>query len=442
MLPEQCHLPLSLPDSVNEAVRRQNQPPAPRLMSRLKDLSLIALLTDVTSEIGAKAYHKLKLERSLISQLQAYAHPRNKPPEDIALYRFKYKNFRRETRFQLRTEVNLRLGDIEFQGVTEDISLHGLKIELYKLYPEIKHSRLHVSFPKLQAMTKNHVLKDIPYYVVDVSKERNVLNLSSIEEGGTPTATAFFEELFKNNRDRLKTDQIKEDVPGIGEAMRNIYASNLINTPIFIRKEGINFVPDAVAVSKKHNPLKPLLEYKADEGSVNLYPLYSAPGLQQDFIRNILRKLKTSSKPIMEELFIAFDPNQKDIRSAIQCQFTDQFLNFSECRQFITKALGAGRFYAIKIFIARTGRPDTELLRAEMKYVGAYASHRAKTLEEHLWSISGIGDMIDVTEEVMLRHGFLSEHIDINKKKISSATITTSGQPPTKHKKATLEDVG
>lgn len=422
MQPEQCHLPLSLPDSVNDAVKRQNQPPAPRLMSRLKNLSLIALLTDITSEIGAKAYHKLKLERSLISQLQNFAHPRNKPPEDIGLYRFKYKNFRRETRFQLRTEVNLRLGDIEFQGVTEDISLHGLKIELYKLYPEIKHSRLHVSFPKLQAMTKNHNLNDIPYFVANVSTERNVLNLSSIEEDGTPTATAFFEELFKNNRDKLKTDHIEEDVPGIGEAMRNIYASNLLNTPIFIRKDGVNFKPDAVAMCKNNSALKPLLDYKAAEGHVNLYPLYSAPGLQQDFIRNILRKLKTSSKPIMEELFIAFDPTTDDIKSAIKCQFTDQFLNFAECRQFITKALGAGRFYAIKIFIARTGRPDTELLRAEMKYVGAYASHRAKTLEEHLWSISGVGDIVDITEEAMLRYGFLNEHIEINKNKLTSQT--------------------
>jgi hypothetical protein len=434
MLPEQSHLPLSLPDSVNEAVRRQNQPPAPRLMSRLKNLSLIALLTDITSDIGAKAYHRLKLERSLVSQLQAFGHPRNKPPENIGLYRFKYKNFRRETRFQLRTEVNLRLGDVEFQGVTEDISLHGLKIELYKLYPEIKHSRLHVSFPKLQAMTKNHILKDIPYFVANVSSGRNVLNLSSIEEDGTPTATAFFEELFKNNRDRLKTDRIEEDVPGIGEAMRNIYASNLLNTPIFIRKDGINFIPDAAAVPKKHDSLKPLLEYKAANGHANLYPLYSAPGIQQDFIRNILRKLKTNSKPIMEELFIAFDPSQDDIKSAIKSQFTDQFLNFAECRQFITKALGAGKFYAVKVFIARTGRPDTDLLRAEMKYVGAYASHRAKTLEEHLWSIAGVGDIINITEEVMTRYGFLREHIDINQNKLTAPTKVTAGLPTKKQK--------
>jgi hypothetical protein len=226
--------------------------------------------------------------------------------------------------------------------------------------------------------------------------------------------------LIKNNRDKLKTDSIEEDVPGIGEAMRNLYASNLLNTPIFIKKEGINFTPDAVAMPQTDNTLKPLLNFKAIRGHANLYPLYSAPAIEEDFIRNLLRKLKTNSKPIMEELFIAFDPSQNDIKSAIKCQFTDQFLNFADCRQFITKALGAGRFYAIKIFIARTGRPDTELLRAEMKYVGAYASHRAKTLEEHLWNISGVGDMVDITEEVMSRYGFLAEHITMNNTKIKT----------------------
>ncbi|TDF39782.1 PilZ domain-containing protein [Alteromonadaceae bacterium M269] len=417
MNPEQCHQPLSLPDSVNDIVRRQNQPPAPRLMSRLKDLSHIALLTDITSDIGVKAYQKLKVERNMLVQLQTFAHPRNKPPENIGLYRFKYQNFRRETRFQLRTEVHITMGDLEFQGVTEDISPNGLRIELNNLYPASRHARLAITFPKLQAMTQKHVLKDIPYDVADISAERNVINLTAVTEEDAPSAKAFFEELIKNNRNKLKTDQIEEDIPGIGEAMRNIYAANLLNIPIFIKKEGVNFKPDAITTPKVENALIPLLNFKSHKGNMNLYPLYSAPGLQQDFIRNILRKLKTNSKPVMDELFIAFDPSQTEIQSAIQTQFADQFQSFNECRKFIAKALGAGRFYAIKIFIARTGRPDTELLRAEMNYVGAYASHRAKSLEEHLWSIAGVGDIVDVTDEVMLRHGFLKEHIIMNKMK-------------------------
>ena len=64
-----------------------------------------------------------------------------------------------------------------------------------------------------------------------------------------------------------------------------------------------------------------------------------------------------------------------------------------------------------KILLSRTGRPDTDYIAAEMSYISTYAIHKAKTLEEELWSVVGVGDVIDISDEILLRYGVSAEQI-------------------------------
>jgi hypothetical protein len=68
------------------------------------------------------------------------------------------------------------------------------------------------------------------------------------------------------------------------------------------------------------------------------------------------------------------------------------------------------------VFLARTGRPDFETMQSELNYVSVYAIHKAKSLEEQLWNISAMGDMIDVTDEVLRRFAFDENAILMNQK--------------------------
>ena len=40
-----------------------------------------------------------------------------------------------------------------------------------------------------------------------------------------------------------------------------------------------------------------------------------------------------------------------------------------------------------------------------MGYVNLYAQHKAKTLEQGLWEVMGVGDVLDITDEVVNRCG-------------------------------------
>ena len=69
----------------------------------------------------------------------------------------------------------------------------------------------------------------------------------------------------------------------------------------------------------------------------------------------------------------------------------------------MNRALALGEFYSVQLHISRTGRPDMEYLAKELHYIAKYAIHKAKQLEEALWSVVGVCDVIDTTEATLQR---------------------------------------
>jgi hypothetical protein len=414
--PEQSYRPLSIANSINDKVKRQNQKPSPRLMSRLKYINYIALLTNITDDLSTEHYQKFKIKREQLSELKVFGHPRNKPPALVTVYRFKYFNQRKETRFLLRTAVQVNIDDVLLEGHTEDISTQGLRIELHKFFHQTDKAKITLSFPQLQSVTSKFELSNLPYVVRHVSKDQHVVHLQNFVTEESNTARRFFEALIKSNRSKLRAYRDEEEVPGIGEALRNIYAHNVINVAYFLRKDSVDFVPDAVATSLDSNRLSQLLHFQAKPGQFNLYPLYRNAKIHHDFINHTLTNIKPNDRPKMRELFIAFDPSKEVIGDAIYSYFAEQLTKPEQRREFITQALQNGQFIAVKVFLARTGRPDFETMQSELNYVSVYAMHKAKLLEEQLWNISAMGDIIDVTDEVLRRFEFTESAILLNHK--------------------------
>lgn len=412
--PEQSYRPLSISNAINDSVKRQNQKPTPRLMSRLKNLKLIAVLTNVTDELSTEHYQKHKIAREQLAKLKVFGHPRNKPPAMVTVYRFKHFNQRRETRFLLRTAVEVKIEDQVITGNTEDISTKGLRIELKNFCSLPNTAKVELTFPQLQKVTKKYQLQELPYVIRQVSKDGYVLHLQNFVTEENDTARRFFEALIKANRSKLKSYRDEEEVAGIGEALRNIYSQNTVNTAFFMKKDGSEYLPDACATWSKPSRVSNLLQYKANEDKSNLYPLFRNKIAKHGFINDTLADLKPSDKPVMQELFIAFDPSKDKAADAIESHLSIQFLKTEKRREFISKALQQGQFIAIKVFIARTGRPDFETMQSELNYVSIYALHKAKLLEEQLWNVSAMGDIVDVTDEVLHRYQFDQKAIDKN----------------------------
>ncbi len=412
--PEQANLPLSLPAKLRDKVKRQNQPVSARLQAKIKHLAYVAYLTDITHEKAVSCYQRMQLEPALLRNLSRFAHSRTDAPPAIACHRFRFQNLRKEDRYQLRASIELSYGDATYFGHTEDFSPSGLSIQLDSPFPLKAGSRIRVSMPGLQKLTETHSLDSLPYQVVFVSNSQMVIGLNAITHERNKDAQRFFHQLIRNNKNKLKVNQSEEDPPGIGQALRNMCANNIANMALFLKKDGINIVADAFLGAHQPTPIELLLQRFCPEGQLSAYSLFGATGKYHNFLPKLLKTLRPNDPPRFHELYVMVRHQEVNIKTAIKSFYCPQFESDAERRQFIVQAMREGSFFAIGMFLNRTGRPDTEQLQTELSYVSTYALHRSKAIEEHLWNIQGMVDLMDITDIVMDRLGFSHEHIDFN----------------------------
>ncbi|RDV29344.1 PilZ domain-containing protein [Alteromonas aestuariivivens] len=418
MQPEQAHSPLSIPDSVGNKIKRQNSPPSPRLMSRLKNLGLIVHICDVTSEEGQERYSENKFNRSSLSHLRLFGHPRNRPPVKIETFRYKFEDQRLETRYLLRSKITLEALESgqKLGGISEDISISGLRIELNGEYRGDIDSQVAIGFPALQAMTQQHQIMDMQYQVVHYNRDKNILHLKAVPGNAGQSARHFFETLIKQNRGALKPYPDEEEIPGMGHALRCINARNTPSVAFAMSKSGRHYEPQGGIVGQHETRLRRLLSHFSEPGRMNLEFMYRDRNLDAPFIQQGVKQVRTEHQVVRREVFIAFDPSQKESRLAIMPRFTQRFLSDDLKQNFIREALHRGNFVALHVVLATTGKPDLEMLLTEINYVSVYAIHRAKELEEKLWSIAACAHLVDITDEVLMRYRYDSQTIQRNRK--------------------------
>tara|TARA_B100000749_G_C18440530_1_gene471976 strand:- start:1261 stop:2853 length:1593 start_codon:yes stop_codon:yes gene_type:complete len=427
MDPEQAHIPLSIPDSVGNKVKKLNTPPSARLMSKLKNLRFLAHVTDVTSVTGQETYNEFKFNRENLSHLRNFGHPRNRAPSNVQVVRFKYEEQRIESRYQLRTQIEARFNneDVVHKGISEDISVHGLglRIELSKEYKGNLEGKVEVAFPRLQEIASSFDVMHLQYEIIYHNVDKNILHLKTMPGDEGKGARNFFEELIKKNKGNLKVDIDEEEVPGMGQALRCINARNATSLSFLMSKEGVRYTPQACIVGKQDERITTLTTQYAERGKVNLEFLFRDRKQDIPFVQSGIKAVKLENMPLRQELFISFDASQKEPRMAIIPRYSDKFENNEQRRAFIREAMVRGQFVAIHVMLTTTGKPDMTMLQTEINYVTMYAMHRARELEKKMWSIAACSHLIDVTDEVLIRYGFTMEDITANK------TLKSTVQP-------------
>ena len=425
--PEQAHIPLSIPDSVGNKVKKLNTPPSARLMSKLKNLRFLAHVTDVTSVIGQETYNEFKFNRENLSHLRNFGHPRNRAPSNVQVVRFKYEEQRIESRYQLRTQIEARFNNEELvhKGISEDISVHGLglRIELSKEYKGNLEGKVEVAFPRLQEIASSFDVMHLQYEIIYHNVDKNILHLKTMPGDEGKSARNFFEELIKKNKGSLRVENHEEEVPGIGQALRCINARNATSLSFLMSKEGVRYTPQACIVGKQDERITTLTTQYAERGQVNLEFLFRDRKQDIPFVQSGIKAVKLENMPLRQELFISFDASQKEPRMAIIPRYSDKFENNEQRRAFIREAMVRGQFVAIHVMLTTTGKPDMTMLQTEVNYVTMYAMHRARELEKKMWSIAACSHLVDVTDEVLIRYGFTVEDITANK------TLKSAVQP-------------
>ncbi len=327
-----------------------------------------------------------------------FAHDLEVPEFELELLH--YVQLRKERRYLHKSAIAVKHGAQTLVGWTRDISTQGLQIELEQPLACQNGDIIRLTLPKLQALTREMKLDSLPYKVVHSNAAHTVLNLCIHGEAETHIGRRFFQLLIDSNPDKLKLARELKRLSGMARALRNLFTYHLFNTPLYLSKNKPNRL-GMIGCIDKPRAMQSLLSDSAIEKPFNVMPLF-----QGDLLKRILliplRQLHRNDAPRHCEVFISRQHDRQG-NLCYTSKLESDFPTTEAKRQFVRQARQQGRFYSVRLHLSRTGRPDIDFIAGELDYVAKYAIHKARQLEDSLWSIIGICDMMDTTQATLFR---------------------------------------
>jgi hypothetical protein len=386
-----------------DALKEQyiNLPPSDEVLAALASIPFITVVNDITHPSLVVQYQKLFSGKISPTKLKKYGHPRLTKPSSVDGLGISYKNQRQELRFIYDTPAVVECEKVQWQGRSHDFSISGLKIELDNSAVLVKGDVVYLTFPKLQKITSAFDLNQLPYEIIRINKKKTILNLRVHVKAHQHIGRAFFKLLISKNRDKLTPDEYAMLTPGLAEALRTSYAKKMSSLALVVQTSGSRYKVETIVSNNDSSELFQQMKRLSDRDNYyNLYPLITK--LQSSgLLEQHLKALLIDDEPVSELLYLAIDPNEHKVDRAVRIALESE-LNTTELKQFfIKKALQKGQFYCLKFMISRTNEPDIEYLNAELSYISTYAIHRAKKIEQDIWSVAGVIQCFDITKEVL-----------------------------------------
>lgn len=410
--PDDSFIPLSLPNTAGKDIEKLNKPPSPRVQGMIKNVKYLVVLTSVGTKAEQNNYQGFTYDKSLVNQLKQFGHGKHKTPPKLEMVDLEYVNLRAHKRYLYKTEIEVKVSaEHIIKAHSRDFSIMGLQIECDQPTDLKKADIVELSLPELQKITKKHQLSQLKYEVMAVSKSLTTINLKATRITDTPhMGVKFFTQLIENNKDKLKVSEEAPKVPGLSTALRNMVTKTVCQLPFYLHKEAAHFETGAIGQGLYPSPIHRILQnFGLLNDKTSLTAFLSTDQITET-ITPLIKDRSRQDPPLPFTLFIRFDPKKSTVDEAVKTQCT-ALDNFTAHHLFLKKGLRSELVFVMRLYISRTGRPDTDYLSNELKYVSQYAMHKAKDLEEALWSVAGVGDMVDVTEETLSHLDFKADLI-------------------------------
>ncbi|USV58100.1 PilZ domain-containing protein [Aeromonas encheleia] len=372
------------------------------LRERLQQIGHVGLLQEIGLDQQREEFRYDASQSHNANDLQRFGHDVSAAPFEIETLH--YVQLRKEARYVHKTAIVIRHQERAWIGWTRDISAHGMQVELEAPFVGEKGDIIQVALPRLQDLAKSMDLQRLPYRLVSLNLSRTVLHLCIEGEPARHIGHHFFSLLIESNQNKLKATREHRRYRGMARALRNIFTHHIFDTPVYINKLKGTPRPAAVGLAPRPRSLSRLLHACAEQDEqANLYPLFQG-GLLKTLLLEPLRAIEREDKPKEAEVYIACLRSQGGA-PLFRSRLANSFPSVEEKRRFVELALQQGEFYSVLVGISRTGRPDTSFIANELDYIAKFAIHKAKKLEEELWSVMGVGELTDTSQATLFRLG-------------------------------------
>lgn len=379
---------------------------APLVKSLLQDIRYIASLTDISNINSSFWYQSYQVNQQQLQLLAQFGHKKRAGIPYCEAIPAQYVNLRSESRYLYKTTVMLNgpQSQTELRGHSRDFSSKGLQIETALPVRFNKGDIVLLRLPDMQKISNRYSLSELPYEVMAVSKSHTVMNLRAAETDEPHVGRLFFQQLIQSNRAKLTPAEESPKYPGLAPALRNMYLNGQNSFALFLHRKGIRYDINTVAKTSDAHSLYQLLKLQHHSDGIDLSLILRNNAASLHFAQQ-LKQMKRFDSAKSYELFIALPDDSATADTTPDCRYDYEFSTEQLKQQFVLNALQQGSLFCFRLALSRTGRPDTEYIAAEMNYISTYAIHKAKQLEEELWSVAGVIDIIDISQEIPWRYG-------------------------------------
>ena len=404
VFPKRIESPLTLSEALPKKSQYLNAPASDEVKLQIANTPFIVVASNVTQSESTKAYQLLSYEGINTAKLKNFGHKRLSQPYSVDEVGINYRNQRQELRFKYKTPTDVEIDDVKWQGTSHDFSTAGLKVELNKATVLTKGDIVSISFPALQKITSAFQLKALPYEVIRVDSSKKVVNLRVFVEKHQHIGRKFFKALIDKNRDKLTPDEYAMTKPGLAKALRNIYSSSSMIPTLVVQTSGSRYKIETVACGESSGKLIAAMRKLSDSKQhINLYPLIGHPEILTRLTAS-LKKMQSVDNAKTELLYIAINHRTSSVEETVTTKMASELGSEKVKQMFIHQALKKGDFFCVMAKLSRAAEPDMGHLNPELSYIGSYAIHRGKQIEQEIWSVAGLAQIFDVTQEEVFRY--------------------------------------
>ncbi|MGS0680541.1 PilZ domain-containing protein [Shewanella sp. 125m-7] len=326
----------------------------------------------------------------------------------IKLISLQFSERRNESRFAFKTAVQLSQGKLSVSAITDDISSRGMKLSITAPVAFTDAEPILISFPKLQTLAGKTSLASLPYRLIRTRKNGVTLHLTA-QVGHTPhIGVEFLNRLIEHNREKLqKLTENNHNVKELADGMKNIIMRKLVSVPFYLERTVKSAYISTLGIGKEQNHIANLFASQSDNTlAYDLTPLLNDEKLKRDFITPI-RTMKPLHGLSHFDVLVQISRMSQG-QTKVRCITDSDMPEYAQQLSFIKRSQKLGEFLALRVYRGATGKPDLSYIRREREYIAIHAPHKGKKLEQQLWNIIGVGELLDITQEVLLRFPELS----------------------------------
>lgn len=356
------------------------------------------VLVDLTAQVRTwgfgQRFFGAEVAQAVLPLAEQLAAARGPAPEVV---RFGYVEQRHEDRYRVSLAVEVVVSNQQVDGETCDISLRGLCVKLNKLPNGLGRGDLvHVNLPGLQKRAGSKVrLRDIPCEVtrVEVHDGDVRLALRRVIDARGAEVTAFLKDLIARNQGKLQPDLVDVVTAANSRLYAAMAAESAGTVPFFVLKDVASGGRE-VKVALPREPGSFAAFFEVAPGEYDFSPLADAQRLGR--MLSELRAQKTADLVVYMYKTWAGDQNRFTLHAACDADFSGAHDKFV----FVREALEHDHCFA-KLTLAPVCRPKDTELHAVIEPLMAKSAHRANRLQTDFEHIAAVGDLTDITRQVM-----------------------------------------